>query len=503
MPKLARCVELGKGNRRGFFLMTVACPNRRQVALGLGAGLAALTGTGALGASALDGRAAAYARRQAAGSNLPLSMLVPEGSLANLAPVVAAFTQETGIEIVIEEVHVDQINTELMLDSMMGTAKYDVALPATFGLPDLADAGAIRPLDDYTARYEAPGFRADVLYEVGDRFDGQTYGFQTDGDAYVMFYHQEMLRDADLQARYADRFGHPLLKPDTWVELDQQIQFFHDPDAGRYGGLLFRTPGYLAWEWWVRFHAKGIWPLGPDMSPQISGAAGVAALEEMIAVTDYLVPEVGTLGLFGNWARYARGNVYCNIGWGGTQKYLNSSQSAMRGRVEYGPTPGGMVRGKLLTTPYFNWGWSFVVSTASTRPELAYLFSLFAASPRMSTLAVRQQDGFFDPYRSEHYQDAGVQKAYSVPFLKVQRAALEGAIPDLYLKGQSDYFQTLGEGLDQALQGLVRPEVALTQVAQRWELITSRAGRVAQIKRWQQLRDKYPPAARRLLRDLA
>lgn len=118
-------------------------------------------------------------------------------------------------------------------------------------------------------------------------------------------------------------------------------------------------------------------------------------------------------------------------------------------------------------------------------------------------MAIRQPDGFFDPYRDEHYSDPGVQEAYSKPFLKVHRAALEGAIPDLYLKGQSEYFQALGRGLDKALQGEVTPEVALSRVAQQWQLITSRAGREEQVTRWAQLRAKYPPNARRLLRDVA
>jgi len=121
----------------------------------------------------------------------------------------------------------------------------------------------------------------------------------------------------------------------------------------------------------------------------------------------------------------------------------------------------------------------------------------------MSTLAVRQADGFFDPYRKEHYSDPGVEDAYSKSFLKVHRASLDGAIPDFYLKGQSEYFQALGRGLDRALQGEVAPKIALSRVAQQWQLITSRAGREKQIQRWARLRQKYPPNARRLLRDIA
>lgn len=490
------------GELEGYDVLSGRGLTRRKMALGLGAGLGAMVAAPAFGSVAIDVQVAAKARKLADRSR-PLSVLLPEGSRANLGPVAAAFTAKTGVKVTLQEVHIDQINAELMLNSVLGEAKHDVALPATLGLADLVAAGAIHPLDDYAARYEPTGFRNAMPYQEGDRFDGQTYGFQTDGDAYVMFYHREMLHDPDMRARYADRFGYSLTTPNTWEELDRQIRFFHAPAAGRYGGLLFRTPGYLAWEWWVRFHAKGYWPFSPDMTPQISEEAGITALEELIAITDCLVPESSSLGLFENWSRYAKGDVYCNIGWGGTQKYLNSPQSPMRGRMVHGPTPGGKVGNELLPTPYFNWGWSFVVSTASTQKELGYLFSLFAVTPAMSTLAVRQADGFFDPYREEHYSDPGVQDAYSEPFLKVQRATLEGAIPDLYLKGQSEYFQTLGRGLDRALHGDVTPQVALTRVAQQWEVITSRAGRESQVKRWSQLRGRYPPEARRLLRDIA
>jgi len=473
---------------------------RRRFSIGLGAGLSTLI-AGPVSGETMDIKVAAQARGLV-GDAKTLSVLLPEGSRANLEPVAAVFTKRTGVKVELQEVHVDQINAELMLNSVLGEAKYDVALPATFGVADLVAAGAIHALDDYAARYEPTGFRDPILYQEGDRFDGQTYGFQTDGDAYVMFYHREMLHDPNEQARYADRFGYPLAMPETWAELDRQIRFFHAPEAGRYGGLLFRTPGYLAWEWWIRFHAKGYWPLSLDMTPQIAEDPGVAALEELIAITDSLVPDTSNLGLFENWARYAKGDIYCNIGWGGTQKYLNSPQSPMRGRMIYGPTPGGKVGGELLATPYFNWGWSFVVSATSAQKELAYLFALFAVTPEMSTLAVRQADGFFDPYRKEHYSDPGVEDAYSKPFLKVHRASLDGAIPDFYLKGQSDYFQALGRGLDRALQGEVPPKIALSRVAQQWQLITSRAGRERQIQRWARLRQKYPPNARRLLRDI-
>lgn len=431
-----------------------------------------------------------------------LRLLLPNGSGANLGPVIAAFTERTGVTVESIEVPLDEVVNTLILDNVLDQRRFDVALPATFALPDLVSAGTLLRLDGYVTAHEPEGFRDGVLYPIGDTFDGEIYGFQTDGDAYLMFYHADMMSSAAQQERYAERFGQRLEIPRTWEELDRQMAFFHAPDDGVFGGLLFRVPQFLAWEWWGRFHAKGIWPMAPDLTPQIDGEAGVTVLEEMIRATESLAPGHASIGLFENWERYAQGDIYANIGWGGTQKYLNQPKSAMQGRMVFGPTPGGQIGQGPLAVPYFNWGWNFVVSATSDQPELAYLFSLFAASPRMSTLAVRQIDGFFDPFRAEHYKDKKIVEAYSAPFLKVHREAMRNAIPDLYLKGHSEYFSALAKGLDAAVTGAMQPEAALQGVAQKWELISGKAGHAHQVLRWRNLREKYPAHVKAAMRDL-
>jgi multiple sugar transport system substrate-binding protein len=430
-----------------------------------------------------------------------LAILIPTGCGENVKPVVSAFAQLAGVNVEISEAPVDDINAELSLEIMSGSQKFDLALPATFGIPDLVSAKVIIPLTQFASKYEPANFRQDILYSIGDRFDDEIYGFQTDGDAYVMFYHRDLLESAKEQDAYATQFNTPLKIPTTWEELDRQMAFFHRPAQSLSGGLLFRTPGYLAWEWWVRFHAKGLWPLDKDLNPQIDSVAGVAALQELIDATESLAPEVTQLGLFENWERYSRGDVYCNIGWGGSQKYLGSEKSAMRGRMLFGPTPGGIVNDKLLQTPYFNWGWNYVVTSGSEVPELAYLFALFASTPAMSTESVRQTGGFFDPFRPEHYADPQIQQAYSKEFLKVHESSMRSAIPDLYLAKRNDYFQSLSRWLDRALSGKVGAADALAETAKQWRLTSARAGEQQQT-RWQLLRDKYPQELRAHLTDL-
>ena len=432
-----------------------------------------------------------------------LRILVPRGSEDNITPLVSAFQGIAGIAVDIISTPVDEINTQLLLDSMSGESEYDLALPATFGLPELVASGAIISLTKYARKYEPSGYRDKFLYSIGDTYDSELYGFQTDGDAYTMFYLQEFLEDETNRKRYADKFGIELDVPLTWPELDRQMQFFNRKAEGVYGGLLFRTPGYLAWEWWVRFHAKGYWPFSESLEPQIDSDAGVEALEEMIRATEFLAPETKTLRLFENWERFSKGDVYCNIGWGGTQKYLNSTASNIRGKMRFGPTPGGVVNGKLLLTPYFNWGWNYVVTKDSKQPELSYLFALFASSPAMSTISVRQKNGYFDPFRQEHYNDTEIQNVYSKEFLKVHEQSLQSAIPDLYLANQSQYFTALSDGLAQALSGKLSADKALRKVAQQWNITTSRSDKILQKQRWMNLRQKYPANVAQLLRDIS
>ena len=97
------------------------------------------------------------ARRLAGENQTSLRMLIPAGSGENLEPIILAYREATGIQVEIIESPVDDINTQLTLDSMSGDSAYDLALPATFGLPDLVSSGAIVPLGDYAARHEPPG----------------------------------------------------------------------------------------------------------------------------------------------------------------------------------------------------------------------------------------------------------------------------------------------------------------------------------------------------------
>ena len=454
-------------------------------------------------AAALDNvhvEAAKAAKELAAGKNVSLKIMQPSGSLGNVKPVGDRFTAETGVQIEYYEVPLGEINQKMLLESVSKTGSFDISIPATFGIPDLVESGILVNMDKYAQKYEPEGFQDDALYSIGDYYKGSLYGYQTDGDTYVMFYLKDWLENAEENKKFADKHGYNLKVPDTWEQLDAMMAHFHRPDEGKYGGALFRTQYFIAWEWWVRFHAKGYFPLDDDLNPQINNDAGVQALEELVAASKHLYPGARTNGLFENFEAFGEGDKFCNIGWGGTQKFLNSDKSKVRGRMAHGPTPGGMVGGKLLKTPYFNWGWNYVVSSVSSEPEIAYLFTLYACSPAMSTVAVRDPGGYFDPFRGAHYKDAEIESTYTRDFLDAHEDSMRNSIPDLYLKGQGEYFDQLRVNLTAADIGEKTPKKALDDTARAWKSITRRMGKRSQGVQWSFLKSMYPAGVRGILK---
>lgn len=444
--------------------------------------------------------AAAAAKKLAEGRQVKLTILQPSGSLGNVKPVADIWTEQTGIAVDYVEVPNSEINQKVLLEAVSRSGSFDLALPATFGLPDLAESGILVNLDQYAQKYEPADFQKDALFTVGDYYKGSLFGYQTDGDTYVMFYNKPWLENADENKAFSDKHGYELKVPDTWEELDAMMAFFHRPDQNMYGGALFRTQYFIAWEWWGRFHAKGFYPLADDLTPQINNDAGVAALEELLEASKYQYPGAKTNGLFENFEAYGQGDKFANIGWGGTQKYLNSDKSKLKGKMSFGSMPGGMVDGELLKVPYFNWGWNYIVSAVSPEPEIAYLFTLFSTSPAMSTIAVRDPDGYFDPTREAHYEDQQIRDTYTPEFLEVHKASMANSIPDLYLKGQGEYFDELRVNLTAADAGTKKPKQALDDTAAAWERITRRMGARSQAVQWAFLKDNYPEAIRRRLK---
>lgn len=428
-----------------------------------------------------------------------LSVLYPEGCKGNLLPVINLFTNLTGIPVILEEAPRDEINTYILLGNMKKSSRFDVVLPSTFGLPDLIETNAISELSEYVKKYEPDHIRIN-LYSVANQYKKKFYAYLADGDVSLMYYNTNFLNSMVNKKRYEEEHGQNLRVPQTWDELDQQIRFFHHPQKGKYGGCLFRNSIHITGEWWMRFHAKGFYPFSKDLKPQVDNEAGIKALEEMIQITPFLHPNVMKDDVMENIKNFEKGHSYCNLGWGGAQKYYVRQKSPLLNSLTYALPCGLVDKSRVHSFSYFNWGTSYAVSNKSQQKELAYLFILFASSPLPSTLSIREVSGHFDPYRIEHYADTLIQNAYGKKFLTTHKRGLTNCIPDLYLHGQSEYMNSLRINIDLALHNKLKPHQAMKVIASEWEKITEANGRASQIEQWLTIKSHYPQQLQKLLK---
>lgn len=421
-----------------------------------------------------------------------LTLLHPQGCEANLKPIINAFSANTGIKILLKSADVDIINSTIGLNVITDRDAFDIAIPATFGIPDLVEAGALKDLTLFERKYAAESIHSDMLFSTGDYYKEKFFGYQTDGDAYVMFYNRLYIENPEESKRFEDTHGYALKIPETWDELDAMMAHFHRPKEGLYGGCLYRSIDYTVWEWWIRFHANGSYPLSDNLNPLINNESGIKALEAMIKSSDFQHPSAFTNGLFENWKLYADRKCFANIGWGGTQKFLRSNHSKTEKPFVFGELPGGTLNGVKFTAPFFNWGWNYVVSNFSQNPELAFLFTLYASLPALSASSVSQREGYFDPFRKEHYENPDIIDTYGTDFLKIHKSSMTRAIPDFYMHGYRDYFAALKESINLALKGTLSPQLSLDIAAKKWDDITDEIGRDSQMKQWSFLKSLYP-----------
>lgn len=76
---------------------------------------------------------------------------------------------------------------------------------------------------------------------------------------------------------------------------------------------------------------------------------------------------------------------------------------------------------------------------------------------------------------------------------------MRDSIPDLYLKGQGEYFDVLRVNLKEADIGNKTPKQALDETAAAWDRLTRRLGKRSQLVQWSFLKSLYPEGVRAAL----
>ena len=390
----------------------------------------------------------------------------------------------TGIEVKVVEVATAEMFTKIMQDYRSGAGAYDALNVIPAWMPDLANAGALEPLDAYVDKY---GFR-DELQKIAPTYrdnqmmvDGKIFGFPDDGDVFVMYYRKDILGDPANQAEFKAKYGRDLTVPVTWKEFDEVGQFLTDKlQPNVYGAGFFRQPPYTMYMFQERFRNEGGKFFDDSMKAAINSDIGVKVFTEMREENKFMPPGVEQWGFVENLAAFLQGQTAMTISWppygrwaagyGTDQEVLSwVPKSTIAGKVGYAMPPGGH--------PQLAAGFALSVSSTSKNKEAAYLFIQWLNSEDVSMQRVQLPYALRDPFRDSHFTSAEYLSRWpdAKDYLAALKAGSETGLLDLSLLQTDKYEESLRQAISRLWAG-EDPKAILDQAAAEWDATTEKIG---------------------------
>ncbi|QJT07917.1 ABC transporter substrate-binding protein [Oceanidesulfovibrio marinus] len=487
IKKVLQKFEKGGMDRRGFL--------EKMTALGVTAMVANAVSLSPLGATkafaAIQGseeRAWELAKKAAAkAEKKTLTLLIPTGSIGNMTPYVDKWKNELGIDLEFIEEPDEVVHTKGMQEAVAKTGRYDVMMPTAMSYPDWIDSGVIYDLTDWTEEHQPDIFNEEwgVVFPASHHaqlYNGRVAGLLNDGDQITLLCRKDYLENPDKVKAFEDKHGYPLAVPNTWKEYYNLAKFMHDPDNGFYGSLEYRSPYYVKWMFMQRLVSKGRLYFDQDVNPTFNSDEGVAALEDMLAMNEFLHPDAFSFTWSSNYNAFGRGEGFMNIVWPSGFKYSKapSTGPATTGKIAATVMPADTLpNGELLYAGLFCWGYGYAVSKYSANPELSYAYAQWMTSPTISADAIPYLGGYSDPYRINHML-APTQRlidTYSPEYLQTLYDNMVNTVPDFCLPGGFEYQDALDKQVHACMTGAKKPKEALDDAAHSFERITRRIGR--------------------------
>ncbi|GAA4288947.1 extracellular solute-binding protein [Georgenia daeguensis] len=331
-----------------------------------------MTGALVLGACGAGGTESAD---DASGGSEALTVLVEGGGKAELEPVAAKFSEETGTEVTFVELPYDGLYDRLSTELASGNVSFDVAALDAIWLRAFADG--VAPLDDlFTQEVQDDLFPA-LLQEatVDDRF----VGMPAWTNAEVLFYRTDLFEDAAQMEAFQAEYGYELAPPTTWEEYRDVAKFFTQDTDGDGATDLYGTDvkGAVETEWLATVLQAGAdgMVLDEDGNVIIDDAKHLEALEFYVAplLEDQAAP-AGAAQV--DWAEaqnlFYQGQTAMTRFW--AHAYTQTPEdSPVAGNIGVTPMPAGP--GGVAGVPG---AWYLSVPTATDKQELAMEFIEFA-----------------------------------------------------------------------------------------------------------------------------
>jgi multiple sugar transport system substrate-binding protein len=372
------------------------------------------------------------------------------------------FEEETGARVNVLVVPYANVTEKAVLDITSGAGEYDVI---EYWYPMLGSLVENGVLTDVSAWWNenADEFQADdfipVFLDTFTIIDGVRYGIPYDGDLHLLHYNTTIFERNDLEP------------PETWDEYLQACRTITEAesDEGVYGcGIMgAKVPLILIGTYLNRLCGYGGSFFDSEGNPTINNEAAVAALEGLVAQSEYALPEPPAVAfdeMLGGWltGRVGMAEFWTDLG----QMTDNPEQSTIIGEWAAVPMPRGTGPDAGTCAP-LNAGFGIGVSTMAQDPELAQEFLRFNARPdinvRSNTIV-----GGLDPTRWSTLDNEEYRAHVTPELADAIKAAHDRAVAWPTDARWAELQEVLNENLSLALTGDKTPQQALDDTQAAW-----------------------------------
>lgn len=369
------------------------------------------------------------------------------------------FEELAGVEVQVEVVPYDQIQTKAILDAQSGTNNYDVIQYWYTSVGALAEAQALDDITDWVegdSDIDSADF-IEAIFEPYTQFDGRTYGLPIDGDTHVLFYNKEIL----------DRNGVEV--PTTWEEYTAAAQKITDAEKanGVYGSALLgsKSAFNIGSTFFNRLATMSPEPIDSQM-PQLNTPAAVDAAQAMLDAAPAALPSPLEIGFEQALPQFLAGSVGMIEFWTDLGVFAQDpEQSKIIDKWGVAPLPvgpEGQVSGAL------NAGWAMGISPNASDQDLAKEFVAFASSKETNEKLITTTGSGVDPTRYSTLESSSY-KEFAPDVSAVAAQVLPNAQSWPTTPQAPEMIQTLNDNLALMLQGSLTAEEAMSQTWDAWQ----------------------------------
>ncbi len=350
------------------------------------------------------------------------------------------FTEETGIEVVIEAINYANMHEKLLAQMLSKTNSYDVIVVDCYWVAEFVQAGWLEELDGYVQRDNVDlGVYVPTMLDMVGQVEGKTYMLPFYNYMLSLVYRTDVMEAENLTI------------PDNMEDYVEMCKALTAKNGDTLNGAVMQglRPDPIAMEWLNYFFSCGGDFYDVDGKPNVNSPEGVKALELYVDNMQNAAPKgAAGYGFDEAFNVFAQGNAatYITYNWM-LPKLDNPDESNVAGKVALADVPGGVS---------LNAGWGWAIPKNAPDKEASWKFLKWVES--FDTAKARALSGGC-PTRTDVMEDSDVLAVYP-HYTDVARIMSSSKMIPI-IADAPQLIEVLGRELSEAVSGNKTPQEAL------------------------------------------